>query len=70
MNDADVTGLIDRSIADLEDLAVRFSNEIERARHGNLGTAELRQKEALMTINILLPKLRTAREAAQRGTRS
>jgi hypothetical protein len=63
MIDPDVTGLIDRSIADLEDLAVLFANEVERARHGNLGQAQRRQKEVLLTINILLPKLRTARGA-------
>jgi hypothetical protein len=58
----DSTALIDRSIADLQQLASAFATELEIARPLPAKTAlHLRQKEALLTISILLPKLAEVR---------
>lgn len=58
----DPGNLIDRSIADLEQLATEFAIELEVARLVPGKTLRhLRRKEALLTISILLPKLAAVR---------
>ena len=58
----DPGNLIDRSIADLEQLATEFAVELEVARPVPGKTlSHLRRKEALLTISILLPKLAAVR---------
>jgi hypothetical protein len=59
---SDCTDLIERSIADLQQLATEFATELEisRPRPGKT-VRHLRQKEALLTISILLPKLAAVR---------
>ncbi len=58
----DPGNLIDRSIADLEQLATEFAIELEVARPVPGKTlSHLRRKEALLTISILLPKLAAVR---------
>lgn len=58
----DPTTLIDRSIDDLQQLATELATqvEVERPLPGKT-LRHLRQKEALLTINILLPKLAAVR---------
>jgi len=59
---SDPTDLIDRSIADLQELATEFATELELARPLPGKTLRhLRRKEALLTISILLPKLAAVR---------
>ena len=59
----DSIDLIDRSIADLQQLATEFATELEFARPIPGKTSRyLRQKEALLTISILLPKLAAVRQ--------
>jgi hypothetical protein len=59
---SDPAELIDRSIADLQQLATEFATELEVARPVPGKTLRyLRQKEALLTISILLPKLAAVR---------
>lgn len=59
---SDPNDLIDRSIADLEQLATEFATELEVARPVPGKTLRhLRRKEALLTISILLPKLAAVR---------
>jgi hypothetical protein len=59
----DSTDLIDPSIADLEQLATEFATELELARPlPAKSSRHLRQKEAFLTISILLPKLAAVRQ--------
>ena len=59
----DSTNLLARSIADLEQLATEFATELELARPNPGKTCRhLHQKEPLLTISILLPKLAAVRE--------
>ncbi|HVZ34790.1 MAG TPA: hypothetical protein VG963_20325 [Polyangiaceae bacterium] len=58
----DSIALLDRSIADLQQLATEFAAELEAARPLPGKTPRhLRRKEALLTISILLPKLAAVR---------
>ena len=58
----DSADLIDRSIADLQQLASEFATELEMARPlPGKSLRHLRRKEALLTISILLPKLAAVR---------
>jgi hypothetical protein len=60
----DSTDLLNRAIAHLEQLATEFATELELARPSPRKThRHLRQKEALLTISILLPKLAAVRQA-------
>ena len=56
------TPLIERSILLLESLAVVFANEVacRSAAHESFDEAARRRKEALLTISVLIPKLRAA----------
>jgi hypothetical protein len=59
---ADTLQLLDRSISDLQQLAIELATELERARPVPGKTLEyLRKKEALLTITVLLPKLAAVR---------
>jgi hypothetical protein len=59
---SDAIHLLDRSIADLQQLASEFAAELEFARPvPGKSLQHLRKKEALMTISILLPKLAAVR---------
>jgi hypothetical protein len=54
--------LLDRSIADLQQLATEFAAELEVVRPvPGKSLRHLRRKEALLTISILLPKLAAVR---------
>jgi hypothetical protein len=57
--------LIDQTIDDLQTLAAHFEDETsEGLTRGSALSPEARRcKEALMTINVLIPKLRAARLA-------
>jgi hypothetical protein len=58
----DSTDLVDRSIADLEQLATEFATDLEVSRPVPGKTVRhFRRKEALLTISILLPKLAAVR---------
>jgi hypothetical protein len=58
----DFIALIDRSISDLQQLAAEFAVELEHSRPvPGKSLRYLRRKEALLTINILLPKLNAVR---------
>jgi hypothetical protein len=62
--------LIDRSIADLQDLATEFSSELRPAPPSELQSDRVRRKkEVLLTISVLLPKLRAARGASPHAER-
>jgi len=58
----ELSALLDRSIADLQQLAMEFARELEvgRPRPGR-SLHDLRRKEALLTISVLLPKLAAVR---------
>jgi hypothetical protein len=59
---SDAIQLLDRSIADLQQLAIELATELERGRPVPGKTLQhLRQKEALLTISVLLPKLEAVR---------
>jgi hypothetical protein len=59
---SDAIQLLDRSIADLQQLAIELATELERARPIPGKTLQhLRKKEALLTISVLLPKLAAVR---------
>ncbi len=61
---AEAGPLIDRSIIVLESLAALFASEVAAQPPGALGDeAARRRKEALLTISVLIPKLRAARRA-------
>jgi hypothetical protein len=57
--------LIDQTIDDLQTLAAHFEDETSEGltRGAALSPEARRCKEALMTINVLIPKLRAARLA-------
>jgi hypothetical protein len=57
--------LIDRSIAQLESLAAFLTDEVQQPWTTNLLPLSERRlcKEALLTISVLLPKLRAVRQA-------
>lgn len=58
--------LVDRSIAQLETLAAFLADEVERPWTTTLLPFSQRRlcKEALLTISVLLPKLRAVQRAA------
>jgi hypothetical protein len=59
---SDAIQLLDRSITDLQQLAVELAAELERTRPIPGKTLQqLRKKEALLTISVLLPKLAAVR---------
>jgi hypothetical protein len=54
--------LLERSITDLQQLAIEFAAELERARPLPGKTLQhLRKKETLLAISVLLPKLAAVR---------
>jgi hypothetical protein len=57
--------LIDRSIAELESLATFLADEVQQSWTAALLPSSERRlcKEALLTISVLLPKLRAVRRA-------
>jgi hypothetical protein len=64
----DSNALIDRSIADLQQLAQEFAAELEVSRPVPGKTLRhLRRKEALLTISVLLPKLAAVRRLEPDG---
>lgn len=64
----DPTSLIDRSIAVLESLAASFASEVAAApAEERLDEARRRRKEVLLTLSILIPKLRAARTPSTPG---
>ena len=64
------TPLIERSILLLESLAVVFANEVacRSAAHESFDEAARRRKEALLTISVLIPKLRAASSSDGKST--
>ncbi len=59
---SDATDLIDRSIADLQELAAELATELEKTRPvPGKSPRHLRRKETLLAISILLPKLAEVR---------
>ena len=57
----DTLELIDRSIADLMNLAGEFASEVQAVPPSVAPSQQtLRRKEALLTISVLLPKLAAA----------
>ena len=64
----DSNALIDRSIADLQQLAHEFAAELEVVRPvPGKSLRHLRRKEALLTIAVLLPKLGAVRRLEPDG---
>ena len=58
----ELSALLDRSISDLQQLAMEFARELEVARpRPGRSLHDLRRKEALLTISVLLPKLAAVR---------
>ena len=64
------TLLIQQSIEQLERLSVMLADEILGERREALPQHKRISKEALLTISVLLPKLREARNAHARRARS
>ena len=66
MTTLDSSSLIDRSIELLESLAAELANEVAMRPPGPAGADERahRRKEALLTISVLIPKLRAASRPA------
>jgi hypothetical protein len=62
--------LIERSIVLLERLAAEFASEVAGTPRRALGRDEVlrTRKEALLTISVLIPKLKAARPAAAPAT--
>jgi len=67
----ELSALLDRSIADLQQLAMEFASELEVARpKAGRSLHDLRRKEALLTISVLLPKLAAVRRLELQPSRA